>query len=233
MGEEAYHPKRVADALQRLGDMQPAEVIAELSSLTGRKTKTMPSEALVRLLRRARAAGQVATERQCARILLEQVRNWALRTFSSFSVQHRDDLVQGILLKLCEGLNATNGIDRWETEFDSQCQRVAADVYRKHVKRHRAREIAFQPEIHDRADECIDASVYLDRARLVAFAARELAPADLQYFEPMFLCGLPVQADKAEIDLVRLTGKPEGTLREIKTRIKRALSRFGVNDGER
>jgi hypothetical protein len=226
VGDGPKHRDDVKRVLERF-DAVTLDEIAERLHATPRPNKAdLPSEALVRLTRRARVAKHPHLERLAVKILFDRVMLWTSYAYRTLPQSDRDDLSAAVLMAVAKALKATSAIDYWEDSFQLQCYRAAADAYQSYFARHRAREASLELT-GDVFNDGSDAGNALQRALAIPVARKLLEPRDMPYFEAMFIWGLPILSAKASMDLVRLFDKPEGTLREIKTRITNALRSAG------
>lgn len=133
-------------------------------------------------------------------------------------------MAQGLLLVVTREVAKRTGIDWWEISFQTNLERTAADLYPGLFDLRRDAE---KVAIDDHADAINDeASVARDTVNKVLIdgrIARILTPDEMAVFHPLFMSEIPLRSERAAIDLVRMLGKPEGTLREIKTAIKTKL----------
>jgi hypothetical protein len=226
VGVEPYHPERVAKALQLFDGLAPDAVVVELQRHASAAKSNLPSEALVRLIRRGRLERNRRLEYFALDMLMKRVRRYAASAYQSLNPKDQEDLSSAILERLCLALKATNAIDPWEFDFKTQCQRAAADVYRTYYRRIREHEKLVRDE-PERSDEGLASASAEDRVIAILHARRNLTASDLEVFMLLYIHGIPIKAEKGEHDLMRMLGKPEGTLRESNTRIMKALKRPG------
>lgn len=223
MEEDLYHPRHVVAGLARIEGVGHEDLKAALQAGTGSKLR-LPDEALVRLIRRSRVNGDEVVERLVCRTLLDRLLWWAWRTYSTLSPEDRKDLACGTMETIIKAIVKTNGIDFWEITFARNRKRAAADVYEQYfLERSRNDHEEYDINHHAEDDAGVEAEEIAQVALSEARASRVLSPEEMRYFHPLFLSGIPLRSPRASTDLVRMLGKPEGTLREIKTAIKKKL----------
>ncbi|WP_201834959.1 hypothetical protein [Microvirga zambiensis] len=226
MTKDLYHPSHVAAALDRIADLEVAELRAELQSARTGLGPRLPDEALVRVIRRSRVQGDEATERLAYKALMERLTGWAWKAYSTLSQQDRQDLVASLCEVIVKAVAKTDGIDFWEITFARNRDRAAADIYQQYLSDLYGNvHEEFEAESHGE-DDGGDAAIEMAETALIeARAAQVLTREEMRYFHPLFLSEIPLKSPRASTDLVRMLGKPEGTLREIKTTIKNKLQK--------
>lgn len=149
---------------------------------------------------------------------------WAWGAYSSFSEQDREDLVSELGEAIVKAVRKSTAIDFWEITFAKLRGRAAADVYQKYfADRYQSAHEPYDAEIHDEGDGGLHANDLAELALINKRWEKALSPEEMRYMHLLFLSDIPLKSPRASIDLVRLTGKPEGTLREIKTKLKNKL----------
>lgn len=226
MLSDLYHPPFVTSALDRVDEMTSLrEMQVTLAIIDRRSPAYIPDEALVRLLRRLRLDPDPAMEGVVFETLSARIFAWTRWQFSGLDECDRDDIAQGVAIAVLEAIRRTTKVDFWEITFDINKKRAAADVYQDQFKRHE-REEEVDPGVLAEAgnDEGSTAAEMTERTHRLAVGRRFLSDDEFEVFEILVRLGLPVASKKASSDIVRRTGKAEGTVREIVTRIKRKMA---------
>lgn len=224
MSENLYHPPHVAAALDRVDGMNAEELRAAIIVTDRRAANFLPNEVLVRLIRRSRADGDRLAEHHAVSALAKRLSAWSWRKYSGLNREGREDVVQAVGLAISRDIARHSDIDFWEINFAQKRDRAAADAYQEYFAQGFAAEhVEFEPEAHVGGDEGEQANEIADEVLLQVFAAKFLTPEEMTYFHGLFLSDMPLSSPRASMDLVRRFGKPEGTLREIKTAIKGKL----------
>lgn len=228
-------PTYVQAALDSVEGCGP-EALRTAVAITGRSAPGfILEEALVRLVRRARVDGEDKAEAIAMDALLGRVEAWSMRTYSSLSPLDAEEMSVVLGTHVIEAVLGHDAIDYWEITFLRNLQRAAADLYRHYHREKFAKELVeFDMEFHG-DDAGTAANRLRDEALVLGIAAILLEPRDLPFVQPLLLSGMPLRSPRASTDLVRTLGKPEGTLREIKTRIMARLRGTSEeqNDGQR
>lgn len=219
-----YHPRHVAEALDRLDARQAGDLPAAFAVADPTSPGFVPPEALVRLLRRCRVDPHPKLQRAVAAALVRFVQRWVARKYGGLSPEDRKDMTQKLLLHVSEQVAARTTVDWWEITFQRNLERAAADLYP---------DLFDLPKDAGRVDAATQDQVIHDdgeqAGELVADAVRRailadiLTPRELEMFWYLFLSPVPLEGEKGVTDLVRLLGRPAGTLRGIKTAIKKKL----------
>jgi hypothetical protein len=217
------HPKRVASALDQIDDLpDEAGVLALLND--HHRRPALPPEVYVRLLRRCRVAPNRRVEHATLKALIAFVVRWVGWQYRGLSHHDREEMAQGLLLVINREVAKQTGIDWWEITFRTNMERAAADLY---PTLYDLRPDAEKVDIDDHADAINDeASVAretVDSVLIDGRIAKILTPDEMAVFYLLFMSEIPIRSDKAPRDLVRMLGRPEGTLREMKTAIKTKL----------
>lgn len=219
-----FHPRHVADALDRLDASEASDVRAALGIVDVEHPGYVPPEALVRLLRRCRVDKDPGLERAAAAALVRFVQRWVARKYAGLSPESRKDMAQTLLTVVSAQVAARATIDWWEITFHRNLERSAADAYPHLFDLPPGTEevdaATLDQVIHDEGEQ---ASELVANAVRGAIIAEILTPQELEMFWPLFMSPVPLDSEKATVDLVRLLRKPAGTLRGIKTAIKKKL----------
>jgi hypothetical protein len=222
-GAALYHPERVASALRRLRALGDVDEVIATSRIPYGSEGYVPSEAIVRLVRdRARHNddGPAATLR---RILMERIYARIKRAYWSLGRDTVQDMAQDSAEALIRALARNTEVDWWEVSFTQQLTRAAADSYQRHKSQYRPLPHEELAEVENKAgDDGLEAGDIHRRAIFTAICRRALT-ADEAEFALLLSDGIPIKSAKATVDLVRLTGKGESTLRNLKTTIVRKL----------
>ena len=228
-------PAYVQAALDSVEGISPEELRAAVA-ITERSTLGfVPEEALVRLVRRARVDGKDEPESIAMDALLERAEAWSMRIYSSLAPLDAEEMSVLLGTHVIEAVLERDAIDFWEITFFRNLKRAAADLYRHHYREKFTKQaVEFDAELHEN-DAGTAAGRLRDEALVMGMAALLLEPRDLPFVKPLLLSGMPLRSPRASTDLVRTLGKPEGTLREIKTRIIARLRGDSreQNDGQR
>lgn len=184
----------------------------------------LPDEALIRIIRRASVEGDAIIEDAALRNLLGRLTVWAWHAYSSFTEQDREDLVAGLGEVIIKAIRKSSAIDYWEITFAKNRDRAAADIYQDHfVDRYQNAHESYDADVHDESDGGSHADKLAELALIDRRWEKVLTPEEMRYLHLLFLSEIPLSSPQASSDLVRMTGKPEGTLREIKTKLKNKL----------
>ena len=223
MNEPLYRPEHVEVALDRLGNLDGRALEAVLRASPGRTKDAdyIPSEALVRLLRRFRIEGDRRSEDFVFGFLMQRVSRYTRQAYSGLSPASREDLSQNVLEVVAKKI-ASPSLDYWEITFDRNLKRAAANAYQEHFAKDASLDGLEKVEAQE-SDGGAIARDLVEKVLLQSLADKVLTTEELRVFHPMFLLGLPIKSTKASRDLVRETGRPEGTLAEMKTVISRKL----------
>jgi DNA-directed RNA polymerase specialized sigma24 family protein len=182
----------------------------------------VPSAALVRLVRRYRSEGDDDSSTRLSALLIARAYEYVRGIYARMGVDGHDVVQETIKTFLTE-LAEHDGIDWWETTFERELRRRAADAYRHLFKRHRPRSLEL-PENHDLGDEGEEASAIARRAALAGFAELHIPTEEKRRLFLLLMSNeLPIEAPEAPNDLVRLTGIPRSTLANLKTEFVRML----------
>lgn len=224
MAEGLFHPPHVAASLVEIEEFRADELRATLLVRDPRVPGYLWDEVLVRLIRRSRVEDDQETEGLVFEALIERVSTWAWRKFSLLLPLDREQMAIMLGEVVFERIARDNRVDFWEITFNRSMNRAASDIYQKHF----ADKIGkihdeFDLKKHEVDDEGDFSNKALEESILQARAAKILDSEEMPFFYPLFLSGVPLSSPRASTDLVRMLGKPEGTLREIKTRIKAKL----------
>jgi hypothetical protein len=225
LAEGLYHPAHVSAALDRVdGYSAEGELSGALLITDARSDAHIPSEALVRLLRRCQVEPNRKREDLLISALLRRILNYARRAYSGLTVEDQEDLAQGLVAIIIGEVAKTTAIDFWEITFRVNLARAAADLYQEHI---RPKGDELDLDIDDESERIGDdggvSRGIVESAILKSWTAKFLTPGERKLFYLMFVEGVPIRSSRATSDVVRLTGKAEGTLREIKTNIMRKL----------
>lgn len=224
MKEDLYHPRHVVRALDSVEGMTTDELRAAIAVTDRGAAGYLPEEALVRLIRRARTDSDPVVEHYAVSALAKRVSAWAWRKYSGLNPEGREDVAQTVLQVIAKSIACQTGIDFWEITFARNRDRAGADAYQEHFAQNfDVEHIEFDATAHESSDEGHQANEVADEVLFKIFAAKALTREEMTYFHGLFLSNIPLSSPKASLDLVRMFGKPEGTLREIKTAIKEKL----------
>lgn len=223
MPETLTHPRRVARALDHIDDLSDeGELLALLND--HHRRPALPPEVYVRLLRRCRVDPNRNVEHVTLKALVAAVGRWVGWKYSGLSYHDREDMAQGLLQIVTREVAKRVEIDWWEITFQSNLERAAADLYPGLFDlRPNAEKVAIDDHADAINDEASVARNTVDRVLIDGRIARILTPDEMAVFHPLFMSEIPLRSERAAIDLVRMLGKPEGTLREMKTAIKTKL----------
>ena len=224
MTQALYHPPHVAEALDSIEGLEGDELKAAIRYRGSTSKPKLPDEALIRIIRRASVDGDEAMEGFALKALMGRLAGWAWGAYSSFSDQDRKDLVSELGLVIIKAVRKTTAIDFWEITFAKLRDRAAADVYQDHyVDLYQNVHETHDVEIHDESDSGARATELVELALIDKRWEKILMPEEMRYLHLLFLSDIPLSSPRASTDLVRMTGKAEGTLREIKTKLKNKL----------
>ncbi len=219
-----FHPRHVAAALDRLDAAEGESVLEALEILDPERPGFVPPEALVRLLRRCRVDPDPRLERAAAAALVRFVQRWVARKYAGLSRESMKDMAQTLLEVVSRQVAAQATIDWWEITFHRNLERAAADAYPSLFDLPPGTDVvdaATQDQVHH--DEGEQASELIANAVRGVIIAKILTPREMEMFWHLFMSPIPLDSEKAAVDLVRILGKPAGTLRGIKTAIKKKL----------
>jgi len=220
-----YHPPHVAAALVAVGNMARRDIPAALRQHRPRSSGYIPSEVIVRLLRRARVADDRWLEDILFTELSRRLQAWARHHYQGIRPEDRLDLAHELCLRIVDEIAKNSGIDFWEITFHRLISKAAADIYQaRFVPMKFEDQLEGYTEVGDQGDSGAMAENLETKVLLSKQAQTVLTPKEFALFCRMYLTDLPIKADKASTDLVRETGIPEGTLREMKATILRKLT---------
>lgn len=226
MQEGLYHPPHVVAALDQLDRLSDANKRAAIRVGRLDDGSKLNGDVLVRVLRRSRADGDRLTEQVAWERLYEDLTNWAWRAYSTLSEPDREDLVGGLREVIVAAICKSNRIDFWEITFARNRERAAADQYQAFLAaRYGSHHEEFETSAHGHSDEGFEALETVEGMLIQSWASGVLTQEEMRFFQPLFLSDIPLSSPDASIDLVRMLDRPEGTLREIKTKIKKKLKR--------
>lgn len=179
---------------------------------------------MIRIIRRASVDGDETIEGLALKTLIDRLATWAWRAYSSFSEQDREDLVSELGEVIIKAVRKSTAIDFWEITFSKLRARAAADVYQEYfANQYQNVHEPYDIETHDESDGGSHANDLVELALIDKRWEKVLSPEEMRYMHLLLLSDIPLKSPRASIDLVRLTGKSEGTLREIKTKLKNKL----------
>lgn len=224
MKQALYHPPHVGEALDRIEGLGREDLKAAIKCPGSKSQPRLPDEALIRIIRRASIEGDTAIEEVALHTLLRRLASWAWGAYSSFSEQDREDLVAGLGEVIIKAIRKSSAMDFWEITFAKNRDRAAADIYQDHfVDRYQNAHESYDVDVHDESDGGSHADELAQLALIDRRWEKVLTPEEMHYLHLLFLSDIPLSSPRASSDLVRMTGKPEGTLREIKTKLKNKL----------
>jgi hypothetical protein len=223
--DKLYHPARVAGALASIEALGGEDELVRVLRITDRRVAGyLPTEVLVRLVRRCRKEKRATLEREALRALLQRATGRVRKLYCGLGAQNVEDFAQDVVVRLLEALKAKAGIDYWEVSFETQLRRAAATVYQEKKPLYRGVPTADIDDLQDTiGDGWAQAAETKGRAILKGLASNVLDRDERQLFLLMFVERIPINSANASVDLVRLTGQAESTLRNLKTVIKRKL----------
>lgn len=223
MPDTLFHPPRVARALDIIDKIEDEGELLSLLDDHYRRP-ALPPEVYVRLLRRCRVEPHKKVEDATLKALIASVTRWVAWQYRGLSYHDKQDMAQGLLLVVTREVAKRTGIDWWEITFQTNLERTAADLYQRLFD---LRSDAEKVDIDDHADAVHDGAAVardtVEEALIQGRVAKVLTADELAVFHPLFMSDIPLRSERAAIDLVRMLGKPEGTLREMKTAIKNKL----------
>lgn len=223
MPDALYHPEHVHRALLKVDGIEDEDELLKAVKVS-QGQDALPPEVYVRLLRRCRVEENRRLEGTVFDALVKRVSTWAARQYSGLSPADREDLSQEIITRVIEAVAKTTSIDWWEIRFLFNLRCAAADQYERLFDKGLQSATA---DIGDQAEELDDGGSFakdmVDQASLYGRLAQILDPEEMKLVYPLLLSTIPISSTKAKEDLVRLLGRPEGTLREKKTAITRKL----------
>ena len=216
-----YHPPHVVTALDRIDGLGRDGLKAAIGS---NSQPRLPDEALIRIIRRASVDGDKIIGDAALRTLINRLTAWAWRAYSSFAEQDREDLVASLIEVIIKAVQKSTGIDFWEITFAKLRGRAAADIYQDYfVDRYQNAHESYDVDVHDESDCGSHSNELIEMAMIDRQCAKILTQEEMRYMHLLFISEIPLSSPRASFDLVRITGKPEGTLREIKTKLKSKL----------
>ncbi len=214
-----FHPPHIAAALAAVDDLGPDDLLGALSARPG-STSHVPNEAVVRIIRRARVEADRKMEGIALKALMDRVWAWATRTYLSLTPSDAEHMAVVLGERVFEKVARESAVDYWEITFERNVKRLAADIYRQSFEaKFRKKHVEFDVAEHGDDDGGTEQRAMVLKAFVTAKAERVLDQEELKYFPALFISGVPLSSKRASVDLVRELGRPEGTLREIKTRI--------------
>ena len=218
------------DALLRIDGYTPEQFAAALTVRDSDKPDHIPSEALVRLLRRGMAERDLRLQEQVGGVLVERLARWGWKGWRWIPENERRDFTHDLAVEILIDVRRTLGIDYWEVDFHDNLSKRAIDVFRR-------RKNSFGPVLPDGrdadgmpGDDGKAAKALEDRAMRIALAKGELTDAELEIYVLSYLDGLPIKFAKGETDIMRITGRKEGTIRNLKTELDRKLKNASKED---
>ena len=223
---ELYHPPFVTAALDRVDAMTSLRELQEaLAIIRPRDPGHIPDAVLVRLLRRCSVDPDPALEGIVFETLMARTVSWAKWHYSGVDRSDREDIAHNVAVALIEAVHHTTEIDFWEITFETNRKRAAADAYQNHFKRYeREEEVDAEILAGIGDDGGATAARTTDQAYALAMGRRVLSDDEFEVFEILVRLGLPIASARGSDDIVRRTGKAQGTVREIVTRIKRKMA---------
>jgi hypothetical protein len=211
------------DALNRIEGYTPEQFAAALTVRDSDKPDHVPSEALVRLLRRSVAENDRRLREQVGGALVERLARWGWKGWRWIPENERRDFTHDLAVEILTDIRATLGIDYWEVDFHDNLGKRAIDVFRR-------RKRSFGPVLPDKGDpeglpgDDGNAAKALEaRSMRIALAKGELTAAELEIYVLFYLDGHPIKFAAGETDIIRITGRKEGTIRNLKTELDRKL----------
>ena len=224
MTQALYHPPHVAEALEEIEGLGREDLKAAIRYPGSSAKRRLPDEALIRIIRRAAVEGDTAIEGLALQTLLRRLASWAWRVYSSLSEQDREDLVAGLGEVIIKAIQKSSAVDFWEITFALNRDRAAADIYQDYfVDCYQTSHESYDVVVHDKSDGGLHADELAELALIDRRWENFLTQEEMRYLHLLFLSDIPLSSPRASSDLVRMTGKPEGTLREIKTNLKNKL----------
>ena len=225
---DLYHPPFVTAALDRVDAMTSLRDLQDALAIVDRHDPGhIPDAVLVRLLRRYSVDPNPdpAMEDVVFKSLVTRTVAWTKWRYSGVDPADREDIAHNVAVAVVEAVRCTAEIDFWEITFDINKKRAAADAYQNYFKRYeREEEVDADILAEVGKDGGIAAEQMTDRAYALAMGRRVLSDDEFQVFEILVRLGLPIASAKSSDDIVRRTGKAQGTVREIVTRIKRKMA---------
>ncbi len=223
---DLYHPPFVTAALDRVDAMRSLREVQDALAVVDRHAPGhIPDAVLVRLLRRCSVDPDPALKGIVFESLMARTVSWAKWRYSGIDGADREDIAHNVALAVIEAIRNTTEIDFWEITFDTNKKRAAADAYQNYLKRYeREEEIDAEILAEVGRDGGTAAERMTDQAYALAVGRRILSDDEFEVFGILVRLGLPIASAKASDDIVRRTGKAQGTVREIVTRIKRKMA---------
>lgn len=218
------------DALDRIEGYTSDQLMRAMAVRDMASPEHIPSEALVRLLRRALAEKNPRMEGQVTAVLLERLARWGWKGWRWIPEHEHRDFIHDLVVEILTDVRKTLRIDYWEVDFHDNLRKRAIDVFRRRKK-------SFAPVLPDESsadgtpgDDGKAATALEERSMRIALAKGELTEAELEIYVLSYLDGLPVKFAKAQADIMRITGKKEGTIRNLKTELDRKLKAASKED---
>ncbi|MGU3420778.1 hypothetical protein [Methylobacterium sp. D54C] len=209
--------------LDRIDDLDDEDELLALLNDHHRRP-ALPPEVYVRLLRRCRVDPNRKVEHATVKALVAAVIRWVGWKYRGLCHHDREDMAQSLLQIVTREIAKRVEIDWWEITFQTNLERAAADLYPGLFDlRPDAEKVAIDDHADAINDEASLARDTVDKVLIDGRIAGILTPDEMAVFHPLFMTEIPLRSDRAAIDLVRMLGKPEGTLREMKTAIKTKL----------
>ena len=231
MSGSLFHPPHIAAALAAVEDLGPDDLQDALSARLG-SASHVPNGAIVRIIRRSRVEADRRIEGIALKVLMDRVWAWAMKTYSSLAPSDADHMAVVLGERVFEEVAGGSAVDYWEITFGRNLRRMAADIYRQLLEaKFHVEHVEFDADQHE-DDAGSEERATVMKAFVTARAERVLDREELKYFAALFISGLPLASKRASMDLVRQLGKPEGTLREIKTRILAKLKAATKGDSD-
>ena len=229
MTEGLHHPPHVARALDRFDRLVGMDdILASVGCSNRASPSYLPMEVLVRLLRRGQIDPQPKLERAVLASLVRRIDQWVKQNYSGLAQDLRPDMSQELLTRLVREIARRTTIDWWEINIHVKLERAAADFYHDLFvlpPGTTTLDIVGNEDVHnDKGFTAAEILANVQDLGLDGRLAEILTPAEMQVVYPLFLSPVPLCSKKGSVDLVRTLGKKEGTLREMKTRIKEKLT---------
>lgn len=223
------HPQKVEKALLWASSLGKDQLI------THAKTKAFPPEAVLRLVRRFRVEGQQGLSDALADILYDRAIRFLEARYNSMTASFRDQIVSDAVITIIKALIQIDSIDYWEIEFFKCLKNKASDSYKIIKKQYEnekpSNNISDNSKTEDKLPQSeicaqFDEVVKLENESLLkAIAENKLNDDELNFlFALLEHRGIPFCSNKAETDLVRITGFSRTKIFELRDSVVSKLN---------
>jgi hypothetical protein len=205
------HPQKVEKALLWAGTLHEDQLLARA------KTKGFPPEAVLRLIRRYRVEGNQKLSDALAKLLYDRAIKFLEVQYVSVPHSYREQIISDAVAAFIRAAVHNDAVDYWEIEFFKCLKNKASDSYQKIKDQYQNEDFSEDLSDHLNSEELLSQSeicsqlhenINIENVSLLkAISESKLNDDELKFlFALLEHRGVPFCSNKAETDLVRITG---------------------------